>query len=149
MNESMKRFAMVCQETHVPIVLIFTKRDLFVKNLDEYAVPTHLPHISESTDPDTFVADTFQFFGTAFRSLDHRNDRKIYVYWINAINTWGIASIFQDLRDDVFERRQARNQPSTNQHSRGSRRNFTAWSAQRYKIGEARGVFVGLFSNTL
>lgn len=127
MNESMKKFATVCQETHAPIILVFTKRDLFMKNLDEYAVPKHLPHISESKDPDTFMADTFQFFGTAFRSLDHRVDGRIYVYWINAIDTGEFASIFQDMRENMFERRHAVKESTTVQQSRRSVEQSRRW----------------------
>jgi len=106
-----------------------------MKNLDECAVPKHLPHISESTDPNTFMADTFKFFGTAFRSLDHRVEGEIYVYWINAIDTGEVASIFQEMRENIFERRQFDNACSIGEQPRRWSHDFEARSAWRYKDG--------------
>lgn len=131
----MKRFTIVCQKTVAPIILIFTKRDLFVKNLNGYAIPKHLPHISESTDPKTFMADTFQFFGTTFRSLDHRVEGGIYVYWINAIDTGEVASIFQEMRENICERQQFDKVCSISEQPRRWNHDFEARSAWRYEDG--------------
>lgn len=117
MEESIDRFRTMCHETLAPIVLIFTKKDLFMKNLDGCAVPKDMPYISESTDHDTFMADTFHYFGTVFRSIA-RGWRTISVYWINAIDTTGFASIFLEIREDVLECRKIVKESPTAQDQR-------------------------------
>lgn len=135
MNKSMRQFTRACQQTHAPIVLLFTKKDLFMRNLHDYAVPKHLPNISESTDPDTFFKDTLRFFTAAFQSLDQRPCGRLYIYWINAVDADEVKCIFRDIHEIRFDRRQSRSQPFTDRYLRGPRHNFTTWSAKRYKAG--------------
>jgi len=114
----MRQLTKACQQSYAPIVLLFTKKDLFMRNLNDYSIPNHLPDISESTDPNTFSEDTLRFSTAAFQSLDHRAGGEIYVYWINAIDTGEVAAIFQDMRENVFERHQACDESSTGQQPR-------------------------------
>lgn len=134
MNKSMGQFTRVCQQSHAPIILLFTKKDLFMRNLHDYAIPKHLPNISKSTDPDTFFKDTLRFFTAAFQSLDQRPGGILYIYWINAVDADEVNCIFRDIRDIRFNRRQARNQPFADRYLRGPRHNFTTWSAKRYNV---------------
>ena len=107
MRDAMSVFKELAASVMVPIVLLFTKKDVFEENLKIQPFSDFFPEYTGAMDS----ASIRNYLASWFRDLDERPWGELYCYFINAVDPDNVKEVFEEIELNIFKAR-----PTTNPH---------------------------------
>ena len=95
----MSAFEKLANVVTLPIVLLFTKTDVFRKNLKVYCFSDFFPEYTGHMDSSSIRA----YFANEFRRLDRRPNRKLFIWFLNATNPDTFKKVFDRIESQVLQ----------------------------------------------
>ena len=99
MRDAMRAFEKLASVVTLPIVLLFTKTDVFRKNLRVYCFSDFFPEYTGRMDSISIRA----YFASEFRRLDRRPGRRLFITFLNATNPDAFKKVFDQIESHVLQ----------------------------------------------
>ena len=126
----MNAFTQTAAAVEVPIVLLFTKIDVFEKNLKTIPFSNFFPEYSDYPD-STSILD---FFTETFQDLDNRIHGELHVRVVNAADPDDFKKVFENIASTIFRREPI---PSAQNESL---KKFDEWQSRAYTSAAAENT---------
>lgn len=95
----MSAFEGISTFLEAPIILLFTKNDVFEENLKIQPFSDFFPETAGITDS----AWLRTYIAASFRSLDKRPSRKLYCYFVTATDPENFREVFEQIELNIFK----------------------------------------------
>lgn len=121
MLAAMDAFKEVAGAVHVPIILLFTKIDVFEAMLESHCFTDFFPEYSGLMDSSSIC----QYLAIEFLKLNLRPKVKVYIRVVNATDAVNFKDVFEDVNSQILE-------PRPGSFAAPSMHQRTTWREQRW-----------------
>lgn len=95
----MQAFKKLAASVTVPIVLLFTKKDVFVEHLKTQPFSNFFPEYMGPMDSSNICAN----FAMMFRRLDNKPGRRFDIYFLNATDPGNFKEVYREIASNLFQ----------------------------------------------
>jgi len=99
MRDAMSAFENITTSATFPIVLLFTKKDVFVENLKVQPFSDFFPEYTGMMDSTSICA----YISTMFQRLDKRSNGKLYIRFVNATDPDDFKEVFKEIETNMLK----------------------------------------------
>jgi len=99
MREAMSEFEVIAASITVPIILLFTKKDVFVKNLKIHPFSVFFPRYTGMVDSPHICA----YIATMFQRLHKRPNGKLYIRFVDATDPDNFKEVFEEIETNMLK----------------------------------------------
>ena len=98
MRDTMHAFEKIAGSTMAPIILLFTKKDIFVEHLKILPFTDFFPEYIGSLRSSDICAH----LALEFRRLGQRPGRRLDIHFLNATDPENFREVFEDMKVNMF-----------------------------------------------
>jgi len=95
----MSAFENITTSATFPIVLLFTKKDVFVENLKVQPFSDFFPEYTGMMDSTSICA----YIATMFQRLDKRSNGRLYIRFVNATDPDDFKEVFKEIETNMLK----------------------------------------------
>lgn len=95
----MSAFEDIALSVSVPIILLFTKKDVFEENLEVQPFSDFFPDYTGMMDSSSICV----YIATMFRRLHARPNGQLYTHFVNAADPHNFKRVFRDIESDMLK----------------------------------------------
>ncbi len=99
MREAMSEFRVIATSVTVPIILLFTKKDVFIENLKVQPFSEFFPEYTGMMDSPSICA----YIATMFQRLHVRPNGKLYIRFVNATDPDNFKEVFKEIETNMLK----------------------------------------------
>ncbi len=101
MRDALSAFEDIVISVTIPIILLFTKKDVFEENLRVQPFSDFFPEYTGMMDSLSIC----EYIASMFRSLHKRPNGQLYIRFVNATDPHQFKQVFKEIESYMLERR--------------------------------------------